>query len=165
MNTIFNDILTTFLYLAPAYISNTSCALIVQVHLIKKYNKPINNKFLGSHKTWGGLILGTLIGTACGYCIYLFNDFGSIWLAFFGAFGALLGDSVKSYFKRLLQIQAGQPFFPFDQIDLVIGSLILQSLLMPIPNSVIILGLIITPILHVSTNIIAYKLKLKNVWW
>jgi CDP-2,3-bis-(O-geranylgeranyl)-sn-glycerol synthase len=159
------ELLTTFLYLIPAYISNSSCALAVKIPFVKKHNKPIHPKLLGTHKTWAGLILGTLIGTILGFAIYIFTEFGSFTLAFLGAFGALIGDSIKSFFKRRLNIASGQPFIPFDQIDLVVGSLILQSVITPIPNYVIVLGLLITPILHLGSNIIAYKLKLKEVWW
>ena len=72
---------------------------------------------------------------------------------------------IKSFFKRRIGIKRGQPWPPFDQLDFLTGGILLYSLT-SIPDSRIVLILyMITPIGHLISNIIAYNLKLKNVWW
>ena len=79
--------------------------------------------------------------------------------------GALGGDALKSYFKRKKGIQSGQPWFPFDQIDLILGAIICTLPFYKLPLIETLLILIITPFLHFATNFISYKLKIKDVWW
>lgn len=82
----------------------------------------------------------------------------------FGA-GALLGDLIKSFFKRRLNIAPGKPFIPFDQLDFVFGALIAVSPLFLPPWPVIAVIIVMTPPLHLLINVIAFRLKLKDVWW
>src|SRR5437773_6411567 len=44
----------------------------------------------------------------------------------FGA-GAMAGDSAKSFFKRRLGVEPGRPWIPFDQLDFVLGALVLVA--------------------------------------
>lgn len=81
-------------------------------------------------------------------------------------FGAILGDLVESFIKRRLKIRSGKSLPIFDQIDFIIGAWIAIILLYPETAwKYFLIALIITPLLHLLANIIAYKLKLKKVWW
>jgi CDP-2,3-bis-(O-geranylgeranyl)-sn-glycerol synthase len=80
--------------------------------------------------------------------------------------GAILGDLVKSFFKRRFRIKSGKPWIPFDQIDFVVGAWVAIVFIYPNINwNYFYIALILTPLLHLLANIIAYKLKLKKVWW
>lgn len=89
--------------------------------------------------------------------------------------GAIAGDAIKSFFKRRLNRKPGAPFFPFDQLDFVIGALLSlipfyifdsQSFFTsPFQLSILLTLLILTPLLHLLTNLLAYALGLKKVWW
>jgi len=39
--------------------------------------------------------------------------------------GAMAGDSTKSFFKRRTDIPPGEPWIPFDQVDFLLGALVL----------------------------------------
>ena len=166
MEILFQWIAATFFFFTPAYLANLSCPFA-------KYflpTIPISSHWLGDHKTWGGFTLALVIGTLSGFLIqflpYLeFITINHYIFGFLSAFGAMLGDSIKSFIKRRLKILPGKPWIPFDQIDFIIGALIMVSILQPIPGYIIIFGLLMTPILHLLTNIAAYKLKIKDVWY
>ena len=103
------------------------------------------------------------------------------WQVFlFGAalgFMALVGDAVKSYFKRRRKIARGGSWFPFDQLDFVVFGLLgilLASPLLPagwavhayfLDWVVLVTLLVLTPALHLLVNRIGYWLGLKDVPW
>ncbi|MCX6734658.1 MAG: CDP-archaeol synthase [Candidatus Peregrinibacteria bacterium] len=85
--------------------------------------------------------------------------------SFIFGIGALTGDLIKSFFKRRLNVSPGQSWFPFDQLDFIVGALIFISPFYIPVWSVILTILIISPLIHISANFIAFHLKLKKVWW
>jgi CDP-2,3-bis-(O-geranylgeranyl)-sn-glycerol synthase len=105
----------------------------------------------------------------------------SLWaVALFGAilgFAALVGDAVKSYFKRRLGKEGGAPWVPFDQLDFVVfglaGAFVAAPLLADgwvmaaLLDDWLVIGTIVvlTPGLHFLVNVIGYWLKLKDVPW
>jgi CDP-2,3-bis-(O-geranylgeranyl)-sn-glycerol synthase len=106
----------------------------------------------------------------------------SSWLgiALFGAIvgcAALVGDAVKSYFKRRLGKEGGAPWVPFDQLDFVVFGLVAAFLASPLLVDgwvqgallhdwlVIATIVVLTPALHFLVNVIGYWLKLKEVPW
>lgn len=116
------------------------------------------------------------------YQVATFWDFIIMLLCFglIGAwmgFGAIMGDLLKSFIKRRIKIKPGQPLIFWDQVDFVIGAWvaywllyltgILSNLKEVFDFSVwlLIAGMLITPLLHLTANIVAYKLKWKDVWW
>ena len=42
--------------------------------------------------------------------------------------GALIGDLVKSFVKRRLNVPPGKPWFPWDQLDWIVGAIALSSI-------------------------------------
>lgn len=101
-------------------------------------------------------------------------------VALFGAclgFAALVGDAVKSYFKRRRGKERGAPWVPFDQLDFVVFGLAAAFAAAPLlaDGWVVaallgdwwVLGTIVllTPLLHFLVNVIGYWLKLKDVPW
>lgn len=89
--------------------------------------------------------------------------------------GAIAGDAIKSFFKRRLNRKPGAPFFPFDQLDFVIGALLSllpfyildpeSFLASPFQPAILLMLLVLTPLLHLLTNLLAYALGMKKVWW
>lgn len=110
-----------------------------------------------------------------------FDDVSALWaVALFGAilgFAALLGDAVKSYFKRRRGKERGAPWVPFDQLDFVVFGLAAAFAASPLLadgwiraallDDWWVLGTIVllTPLLHFLVNVIGYWLKLKEVPW
>ena len=79
--------------------------------------------------------------------------------------GAILGDLVKSFFKRRLGIKSGQSWPIFDQLDFIAGFLFFTYYFSTPSINIIITTCLITLILHPLTNLISYWLGFKKVWW
>ncbi|HJQ92892.1 MAG TPA: CDP-2,3-bis-(O-geranylgeranyl)-sn-glycerol synthase [Candidatus Thermoplasmatota archaeon] len=92
-------------------------------------------------------------------------------------FAALVGDAVKSYFKRRVGKEGGAPWVPFDQLDFVLFGLAAAFAAAPLladgwvmaallDDWVVLTTLVVlTPLLHFLVNVIGYWLKLKDVPW
>ncbi|MFC1810765.1 CDP-2,3-bis-(O-geranylgeranyl)-sn-glycerol synthase [Patescibacteria group bacterium] len=162
----------SLIFFLPAYFANAMPVIASGLKIFPSLAKPINEKVFGKTKTYRGFVVGTgaaiLIGAILNYLgIYYYFEYEvNIWvLAFLLGFGALLGDLIKSFIKRRIGKKSGEPWVIFDQIDYVIGALLLSSVIMTPPIEVIITLLIISPLLSLLANIIAYTLKIKKVWW
>ena len=85
--------------------------------------------------------------------------------------GAMLGDILASFLKRRTGRERGASFPGVDQLDFVVASLSLTLLaatdwfLATFTLPVLFVVVVITPLLHVSTNVGAYALGLKNKPW
>ncbi len=123
-------------------------------------NWPDGKRIFGNGKTFQGLIFGIGIGTLA---IGLIQ--GNLLLAFALSLGAMLGDLIKSFIKRRLNYKSGQKFFPWDQIDFLIGATLLSSLVQVPPLKFVIVILILSPIIHLLTNWGSYKIGIKEVAW
>jgi CDP-2,3-bis-(O-geranylgeranyl)-sn-glycerol synthase len=182
----------------PAYIANASALLVgggTPIDFGKNWKD--GKRILGDGKTWRGLITGAFVGMTGGFGLSVvakyanmsefsflgLNDFTGfpLMIPIIGSicFGALLGDIIKSFFKRRAGIKRGEDWIPFDQIDFVLGVLLFSFLMAGLLQ---ILGLtsdnwffisftlwhvltllIITPFLHLFTNYIHKKIKSKQI--
>ncbi|MEK7524029.1 MAG: CDP-archaeol synthase, partial [Patescibacteria group bacterium] len=133
-------------------------------------------------KTYRGLLSGILFGIIAIFLqqylasfpwfekisLLPYREFNAWQLIFVGALlgaGALLGDLLKSFFKRRLNIPAGEPWVPFDQLDFVVGALVAVSLVYPLPLWHTVAVMILTVPLHFIVNLAAFAMGLKKVWW
>ncbi len=174
-------------FFLPAYIANMSPVVFGNVGWLQPFKKPIDGgrklgslTIFGEHKTYLGFLVGVsaamvtsllqalifaYFSDARWLFLFPYSYFSAIWLGFLLGFGALLGDLLKSFIKRRLRIVSGAPFFPFDQLDIVVGGLLLGAFVyFPSWNHILVLVLL-TPLLQLFSNIISYKLGLKKVWW
>ncbi len=172
----------------PAYLPNSIAAVFGG-------GKPIDggrtmkdgSRILGDGKTIRGLFAGTLCGMLLGlFQMYYFTQnsvifgvvlptFGSglaaLVVLFTLAFGSLIGDLSMSFFKRRMGFKRGAPLPVIDQLDFVMGAWLLTFIVSPYwflsnftPN-IVIAVLIVTPLLHVSTNIVGYFIGVKKEPW
>ena len=89
------------------------------------------------------------------------------------SYGAVLGDLVGSFLKRRLNYPSGAPFWGVDQLDFVLGAILMASiptLIFPgiyyAPDlNIIIFLLIITPSVSIIANTVAYIIGWKEVPW
>ncbi|ODS39244.1 MAG: hypothetical protein A7316_06135 [Candidatus Altiarchaeales archaeon WOR_SM1_86-2] len=162
-------------FIIPAYIATASAVLFGRILPICLVDLNRNffdgRRIFGAGKTiggfCGGLITGALVGLLQSYIDPgLFGFVMSIELAFIIASGAMIGDLVGSFIKRRAGIEQGGDVPLLDQLDFVVGALAFGYLAgIELSLIGIILVLIMTPVLHRVTNFIAFKLKLKDVWW
>ena len=101
-------------FMAPAYVANMAPPF---VRYWKGWNRPISRRWLGTHKTVLGFVLGVVAATLTTFVQWLLAWSGSLvayedWPllgVLFGA-GAMAGDSAKSFFKRRLGVEPGRPW-------------------------------------------------------
>ena len=176
-------------FMLPAYLANVS-ALVFGGGKPLDFGRNFHDgrRIIGNGVTWRGTIIGTLIGTIIGIIqgsisVYYGNVFnlipgitiiqgpiptsilqGAIIGLFLGG-GALIGDAVGSFIKRRIGIERGKAAPFLDQLDFVVGALVFASFIIFIPLNMIIIILVISIVLHLLTNMIAYLIGMKDVWY
>lgn len=174
-------------FMLPAYVSNLS-------GLAFGGGKPIDGgknykdgrRLIGNGVTWKGFMNGTILGTCVGVVLGIIGTYfgdlsaltggvidlhvygsvlGGLILGFLMAFGALFGDLVGSFIKRRMGLQSGQPAPFMDQLDFVLGALVFALLMVRISWSLFVIIVLLSLILHLGANTIAYLLGIKDVWY
>lgn len=165
-----NLVLLLLYFFLPAYVANMAPVFVRKWKILAK---PVSAKHFGSHKTWRGLVFGTLAAILVAG-IQRWLAIGSLTIApydtwlllgFLLGAGAMLGDLAKSFFKRRLGIPPGKSWIPFDQIDFVIGGLALASFVyFPGWTGALIL-IIVSFFLHILVNYVGHKLRMRKTAW
>jgi CDP-2,3-bis-(O-geranylgeranyl)-sn-glycerol synthase len=134
-------------------------------------------RIFGPHKTWRGLISGSLAGllvfalqqssgTGIASLNHRLTELGyfhaPLVLGLLLGFGALAGDAMKSFFKRQQRIDAGQTWFPLDQLDYIIGACLLSLLVIVLPLELYLCIFIVWFGMHLLFSYIGYKLGFKD---
>ena len=121
-------------------------------------------RVFGNNKTFRGFFFGLAIGIAVGLMeVMVFNY--PLLFSVLSPLGALLGDLTAAFLKRRLGIAPGGLLPIIDQIDFVVGALLFSLPLAMIYWQLAVAVLIITPPIHLLTNFVAYKLKMKKNPW
>jgi CDP-2,3-bis-(O-geranylgeranyl)-sn-glycerol synthase len=121
-------------------------------------------RIFGTNKTFRGFFFGLAIGTGVGIIEVLIFHY-PILFSFLSPLGALLGDLTGAFIKRRLNIAPGGLLPIIDQIDFVIGALLFSIPLAMITWQLALAVILLTPPIHLFTNFIAFKLKLKKNPW
>ena len=79
--------------------------------------------------------------------------------------GAIAGDFIGSFSKRRFGLKRGASVPLLDQLGFVICAILFALPLYTLKIESIIFLIIITPIIHLFSNYIAYKIKVKSVPW
>ncbi len=125
-------------------------------------------RLLGANKTWRGLVVGVLcaVGVSSLLSLVWWPFSFSAWKwGFYAGLGALLGDAVKSFFKRRVGIAPGKPWIPFDQIDFAIGGLLLGSIVFFPGWWLSFFAVVLSASGHVLINHIGYALGIRDIKW
>lgn len=167
----------------PAYITNASAAFFGGKTPVDRGIYWGKNRLLGDGKTYEGLLKGFSCGFLFGIVQHLFLS-GYITMApSFGIFpfflvtlfclaaGAMVGDLLGSFMKRRLGLKRGTPLPLVDQLDFVGGAWLLLFLVArawfieTFSLEIILAVIILTPVLHLFTNYIGFKIGKKRVPW
>ena len=167
-------ILKSLYFFLPAYLANMAPVLTKKVPFL---NRPVWEKKLGKNKTWRGIVMAVLIGTVVfalqkytyqqgftSLALIDYNGFSILLGALWGG-GAILGDAVESYFKRKRNIPPGERWIPWDQLDFVLGGLILGSFMYVPAVEVVLVIVVASPVLHIIFNHLGYYLKINPKKW
>jgi CDP-2,3-bis-(O-geranylgeranyl)-sn-glycerol synthase len=121
-------------------------------------------RVFGKNKTFRGFFFGLAIGVLVGLTEnFLFGY--PLLFSVLSPLGALMGDLAGAFLKRRLDIAPGGVLPIVDQVDFVVGAIVFSLPLSIISLELAIAMLIITPPIHLLTNFLAYKLKLKSNPW
>lgn len=166
----------------PAYVPNNAAVLAGGGRPIDGGRTLGDTRLLGDGKTWRGTAVGTGIGVALALALDAAapgaGDALGISLPGFPinaalglALGAMLGDIGASFLKRRSGRERGAAFPVLDQLDFVVGALLLALLLAPdwtlrvfSPARVAVV-VVVTPLLHLGTNGIAFWIGVKDEPW
>jgi len=181
MNPIIETVIVAIWLMLPAYITNASAAFFGGKTPIDRGIFWGKNRLLGEGKTYEGL----LKGFSCGFLFGIFqhqflSEYIEIKFGLFPSFlvtlsclsaGAMLGDILGSFIKRRVGLKRGAPLPLVDQLDFVGGAWLLLFLfardwfIEAFSLDVIAAVIIITPLLHLLTNYVGFKIGRKRVPW
>ncbi|MCA9331321.1 CDP-archaeol synthase [Candidatus Saccharibacteria bacterium] len=170
-----SDWWAAFWFFLPAGIANAAPLFACRLPILKDWNTPIDlgktwrgKPIFGANKTWRGLLFGTFVAALVGLLQYRVIT-SSVESTFFIVistaalgFGALAGDAVESFFKRQIGVKPGDKWFPFDQIDYIIGGLLAVSPFVSLQIDDVLRVLVIYFGLHLITSYIGYLIGFKK---
>ena len=183
MNQILIFILQCVYLILPGIAANITPVLMRKVPVLET---PIDQgrmykgkPLFGKNKTYRGFVFGVLasivivevqgflFATALGKELSIINysAFSPALLGFLMGFGTLFGDLVKSFFKRRKNIAPGKRFFPWDQLDSLVGGFVFLAPLFIAPAKVIVFLIFFVPALHVGINHLGFYVGLKETKW
>jgi len=178
------DALFVLWFFLPAGLANMTPIFAARLPALSSWSFPLDGyatlrgkRVFGSHKTIRGVVSGMLIGIVTVYLqvwvyahvalvrTFVLLDYTAIQPLLLGILapgGALVGDALRSFCKRQLGIAPGKSWFPFDQLDYVIGGALATAVSVRLTCwQYLLLGLIWF-LLHPLATSIGYLLKLKD---
>lgn len=179
-----DDLLLALWFFIPAGAANAAPILAAHILGASKLDTPMDfgthfrgERLLGSNKTWRGIAAGIVLATGALWLQQLFTMhilhtdtiFGlhygklpTIPLGILFAIGALGGDALKSFFKRRLGTKPGRSWFPFDQLDYIIGAALLTAFIVRLPTITYAWAIIAWVLIHLAATFTGYRLGLKE---
>ena len=173
-----------FWFFGPAGLANVLAFASGKIRILRPLNYPVDfglklrgKRILGSHKTIRGFVVGIVAAIMGVYLqVFLYTilpwqqqlfpiDYtvvNPVLLGFLLGFGALAGDSVKSFFKRQMGIQPGRSWFPYDQIDYIGGGIVLTWFYVPLAWYEYILIFLVWFLIHPLATFIGFLFKVRH---
>ncbi len=151
-------------FIFPAYVANATPVVLGGGPPID-FNKklPDGNRILGDGKTILGFITGLLGGSIFGILQHLaYGRLGGWGIAILLSLGALIGDMVGSFLKRRRGLARGSPMPGLDQLEFIVGAVLVGSLIVVPRWEMLVVLLVFTPLIHLGTNLVGYKLGFKS---
>lgn len=183
---MLHDILFALWFLLPAALANSAPIFAQKLPGIRNLSAPIDGgrtfrgvELLGKHKTWRGIVSGVIVSTlilwlqqlAVAHFSWAYSltspevNYAALPILLLGplfGLGALGGDAVKSFFKRQRRIPSGRSWLPWDQLDYIIGG-ILVSLPFVVLRPILYVWIIILWFgMHLLASYVGYKTGFKD---
>lgn len=182
---MLKDVLFALWFFLPAGMANVTPILVAPLPGLRRLNAPMDfgltfrgKRILGSHKTWRGLISGVTLAVLTlwlqqlaaahfGWAHTLSNsvDYASLPTILLGVLfglGALGGDAIESFFKRQCDVAPGHGWFPFDQLDYIIGASLTTMPFVALSLSQYALLILLWLIVHLISSYVGWLLHLKE---
>jgi len=162
----------------PAGLANATPVIASKLPLLKAWRTPLDGghsyrgqRLLGDNKTVRGVVFGTAVAmlvAALQHAAGHITDLPALTLrqavlaGGLMGFGALMGDAVESFFKRQRGVKPGDGWFPFDQLDYIVGGLLLSYPVI-MPSWPLIAAVVLCWFgLHIATVFVCYKLGIRE---
>jgi CDP-2,3-bis-(O-geranylgeranyl)-sn-glycerol synthase len=155
-------------FIFPAYVANATPVLSGGGTKMDFGRNFFDGKRLfGNNKTFRGFFFGWVVGLAVGLMEGVAFGFQNypVLFSILIPLGALLGDLTGAFIKRRIGIRPGGLLPVVDQVDFVVGAIVFSLPLALVNWQLAVTVLLITPPIHLFTNFLAYKLKLKRNPW
>lgn len=182
---MLHDMLFALWFFLPAGIANVTPILVAPLPGLRKLNAPIDcgllfrgKRVLGSHKTWRGLVSGVLLATLTLWLQQLavehfhwaqvlarqvdYAHLPTVVLGVLFGVGALGGDAIESFFKRQRGVAPGHGWFPFDQLDYIIGATLASMPFVALSVLQYVLLIVLWLVVHLVASYAGYLLHLKE---
>lgn len=179
-----HDVLYTLWFFVPAGFANAAPIIVAKLPWLNRWNTPLDfghtyrgKRLFGDSKTWRGLSCAIVVGLLT-FLVQqrLSGHLGSLssyagvrqydqlpWMTgcLLGA-GAIIGDALESFMKRQHGIAPGGSWFPFDQLDYIIGACLLVAPVVILPLKLYILLTVVWLGMHLLFSYLGYLLHLKK---
>lgn len=181
---LFAVVVTALWVMLPAYVPNNIAVVAGGGPPIDGGRTMGGDRLLGDGKTWRGTIAGWLAGGVLALVLNAGQSPASdalgvslptfpLAVAILFPLGAMVGDIGASFLKRRTGRKRGAPFPGVDQLDFVVGALALALIADTLfvgeswfvdtfTPAVLVVIVVVTPLLHVTTNGVGYLLGLKE---
>ena len=157
MTDVIQLIINALVFILPAYFANAAPVVFGGGAPIDGGRKFFDGRHIfGPGKSIRGFIVGLIAGL-------LIGSLQGRWMAgLLLALGALFGDLLGSFIKRRLGAKRGESAPGLDQLGFL-ALAILFVLPVQVPSlSIVIVLFLMTPMIHLGTNFIGYKLGFKD---
>ena len=156
---------SALLFIGPAYFANAAPLVLGGGASLDGGRSLADGRpIFGPHKTVRGVIAGIVVGTLIGLAESLVDPRLAT-AGFMIALGAVLGDLLGAFVKRRLNVEPGKAFPVLDQLDFILGSVVLGYPFFQVGLISILLVVVVTPPIHLATNYGAYRLGIKKPRW
>jgi len=182
---MINEILFALWFFVPAGFANAAPVFANKIPKSDWLARPMDfgkhfrgKRIFGEHKTFRGLLAGIVVAEITIVLQRYLYDHSSWFhsvsrdlnydkiniylLGFLFAVGALGFDAIKSFFKRQVGVKPGKTWFPFDQIDFIVGGLLLSSIVVDLPHSSYLWIGLIWFLLHPASTFVGWLVGLKD---
>lgn len=181
---MWHEIISSLWFFLPGSLANVMPIIAAHLPFIKRFNQPLDGgrrfrgrPIFGTNKTYRGLIAGYLaalfivLAQIKGYDIsewarsvsWLdYSTINPLLAALLFSVGALGGDALESFFKRQAAIPAGTSWFPFDQLDYIVGGLLATGFVYHLTLNQFIVTLVVLFMMHPLATTLGWLMGLKD---
>ncbi len=163
---IVQDWLSALYIIVPVYCTNGAPVLFGGGRPVD-FGKLLGDgqRIFGDNKTIRGFAAGVGVGIIVGVVESVLISQNLLSVAILASLGALVGDLAGAFVKRRLKIKPGAPLPVIDQLDFIVGAMLLVSPIVNLSLWTVVILLLVTPPIHLLTNAGAYWLGLKSTYW
>lgn len=182
---MLDDIFFALWFLLPPAFANAAPIFAAHIPYLNKWQAPLDGgrtyrgkEIFGSHKTWRGMASGIVVATLFLWLEQLaavnfawahdiagninYTVLPTLLLGPLFGIGALGGDAVESFFKRARGIKPGRHWIPFDQVDYIVGGILVSLPFFVLSPVLYVWTFVIWFIIHIAASYIGWLIGLKK---